>query len=141
MFHTIVLAIGGQTWLVVLYTLFKLIPIWPAVSYRVVLQNIKSLYVFLISLIGKTMKCLTTIFLCKLLYIEYVVFRNSLSDVRLTGSNPNLSLLLHKGQHTIISSGKSNFSEPYSVRTIWSALAPGCARFQYLNLVVLCCDT
>src|SRR6056300_287870 len=61
------------------------------------------------------------------------------SLVRLSAYLPSLSLRLHAGQHTIMILGYITFSQPCSILTILSALAPGCPRFQYLSLFVLCC--
>ena len=40
MFDTVVLAVGGKTWLFVLFTLLELVPVWPTVLYGVVFKHV-----------------------------------------------------------------------------------------------------
>ena len=67
MFNSEVFSILRKAWLAVELTLFKLVPVRPAVLNGVVLQYLQSFYVFLVTVICETMKCVTLVLFRELL--------------------------------------------------------------------------
>ena len=59
--HTIVLAIRGKVWFLVLLTLIELVPVRPTVLDRVSIERMKAFDVVCIIILCETMKCFTVI--------------------------------------------------------------------------------
>ena len=64
-FHAIVFIVTGQTWFIVGHTLFKLVPVWPAILYCVFLKHVQSFDMLMIWFFSKAMESLTFILLSK----------------------------------------------------------------------------
>mgnify|MGYP007008427969 CR=1 FL=1 len=71
-FNTVMLTIRGKVGLVVGHTLFKLVPVRPAVLDGVVLKHVEAFDVFMIGVLGETMKSFTLILFCKFFHKEHI---------------------------------------------------------------------